>query len=387
MHDRLWMIITRGWTVLSSNLAIRRRLQSQHAKRECNHMAGVGGPISLEAGWRRAKADIVERRTFVRHPFAVDLEGNTISKISQLLNLWCTTPSRGIPQGHSASDVLAKFYLAPVDHNLREKGSDHLRYVDDFRIFCSTFSQARAAILELSRLLRIRGLSVQSAKLQVLRADAARSKFEGVQPIIAGVSKNYLDVLIDVLQIDHSYVTLADAEAFLNNVSPADIPMDIIYKVFNTYFNEDDQVFHKSLFHFILNRLANANDTYAVRRIVHYLTYHPEESAECLEYLVKVDGFSDVDDQLVTFIRSAECVYEYQVFQIVDALARTPHICSAPLRTLLIETAFDAARPAYVRAAGRRYLLTHGGIRSSSACKRPSAPIRRTSGRLRSSVL
>src|SRR5205814_4488384 len=49
------------------------------------------------------------------------------------LNRWSHPRGKGIPQGYSASDILAKIYIAPVDRGLRNAGFTHLRYVDDMR--------------------------------------------------------------------------------------------------------------------------------------------------------------------------------------------------------------------------------------------------------------
>src|SRR4029450_7658401 len=45
-----------------------------------------------------------------------------IEQIRQCVNRWGLVPGRGIPQGQSASDILAKLYLNSVDKNLRALG-------------------------------------------------------------------------------------------------------------------------------------------------------------------------------------------------------------------------------------------------------------------------
>jgi hypothetical protein len=48
-----------------------------------------------------------------------------INQISSCLNKWAQVQGRGIPQGQSPSDILAKLYLNSIDQTL--KGSDKYR--------------------------------------------------------------------------------------------------------------------------------------------------------------------------------------------------------------------------------------------------------------------
>jgi hypothetical protein len=83
-----------------------------------------------------------------------------VLQLSNCLNRWAQAPSRGVPQGHAPSDILAKLYLNNVDENLQSQGIKHLRYVDDFRIFCRGEPEAKKALLALTSLLRKRGLTI-----------------------------------------------------------------------------------------------------------------------------------------------------------------------------------------------------------------------------------
>ena len=73
-----------------------------------------------------------------------------VKLISECLNRWSMIKGRGIPQGLSASDFLAKVYLARVDQALADLGYSHLRYVDDIRIFCSDRGEAKRALFDRS---------------------------------------------------------------------------------------------------------------------------------------------------------------------------------------------------------------------------------------------
>jgi Reverse transcriptase (RNA-dependent DNA polymerase) len=133
-----------------------------------------------------------------------------VSLISSCLNRWAEPRGKGIPQGYSAADILAKLYLEPVDQTLRNEGFRHLRYVDDIRIFCRDEVEAKRALLRLSELLRLRGLNLQSAKTHVLRADKAVFKIDGVAPVIATIQQELVEELQEAYAIAGPYGTLEE---------------------------------------------------------------------------------------------------------------------------------------------------------------------------------
>jgi retron-type reverse transcriptase len=106
--------------------------------------------------------------------------GEVVSLLQRCLQRWSHPRNEGIPQGYTTSDLLAKLYLTPVDKHLQRDGFSHLRYVDDIRIFCSTKLQAKHAIRQLSVLMYFRGLTLQSAKTDILTKAEARTEFDGV---------------------------------------------------------------------------------------------------------------------------------------------------------------------------------------------------------------
>jgi hypothetical protein len=69
--------------------------------------------------------------------------------IERLLSSWTALQSRGIPVGPHASIILAEACINDVDQHLASRNYAHVRYVDDFRIFCRTHGDAVRAIHDL----------------------------------------------------------------------------------------------------------------------------------------------------------------------------------------------------------------------------------------------
>jgi len=73
--------------------------------------------------------------------------------VEEMLGRWTASQSRGIPVGPYASIVLAEAVLDDVDRHLTNMGYRHVRFVDDFRIFCSNYAESVRALHDLTRYL------------------------------------------------------------------------------------------------------------------------------------------------------------------------------------------------------------------------------------------
>ena len=95
--------------------------------------------------------------------------------LERLLSNWASLQSRGLPVGPLASIPLAEACLNDVDHYLLGNGWQHTRYVDDFRIFCHSRSDANEALHDLTDyLFTAHRLALTSSKTKVV----ATSEFE-----------------------------------------------------------------------------------------------------------------------------------------------------------------------------------------------------------------
>ncbi len=283
-----------------------------------------------------------------------------VDTLSSCLNSWATVAGRGVPQGYGPSDVLAKFYLNVVDLQLNNQGFRHSRYVDDYLILCRNLPLAKRAIVELGRILRQRGLNLQSAKSEILSSAQARSRIDGITPVLTDVSRRYVAGVVAQLQIEDPYVNLRDAEEVIAHHA-ADPPLAVIRKAFRTHFGlSSDRSFDKTLFHFLLRRLAKQHDGFAVKRCVHFIYEHPQETGEILDYLAAVPALEDVEPDVTNYLLSDEAVYPYQVYQVLECYAdKLPRRAPGMLR-IARRFASDGGAPFYLRSVARRYVGIHG---------------------------
>jgi hypothetical protein len=118
-------------------------------------------------------------------------DASVVQLLQTCLYRWCIVPGRGVPQGVSPSDILAKVYMNPIDQTVTDMGINYIRYVDDMRIFAMGVPACKKALMFLTQALRRRGLNLQSAKTVILPSAIARTKIEGIAPIIGAVQKKY----------------------------------------------------------------------------------------------------------------------------------------------------------------------------------------------------
>jgi hypothetical protein len=282
-----------------------------------------------------------------------------IKQLSVCLNRWAQVPGRGIPQGQSPSDILAKLYLNSVDHNLLNMGYAPLRYVDDIRVFCTSLIQAKQMLVDLSHLLRKRGLSLQSTKSEILSAADARRKIQAVTQTLNEIRSQYIRGVIETSGLGDPYMDLSEADEILESSSD-DTPIEIIQEAYQKYFIDGAGEFNKTLFRFLLNRLAKQGDTFAGDHVLSLLEPRPEETAAILKYLLSAYSMEALGAPIVELVRSGQLVYFYQIYQIVSWFRDNSSAPSEPVIDLCRSLCFDGKSPRYLRTVCRAFLGDHG---------------------------
>ncbi len=287
---------------------------------------------------------------------SIGVHSHIVDLLSKCLNRWAQTNGRGIPQGYAPSDFLGKLYLNSVDLNLRAMGFEHLRYVDDIRIFCKGKVEARKALVELNKLLRRRGLNFQSAKTRICLASKARTTIDGIQPTLQPIIKDF----IEAFSIDNPYFSVAQADELLEKITQ-ETPVEVLRNAFRKHFIEsNDESFDKTLFHFLVNRLGKSKDAYALDYCLTLLESHPEETFYILKYIKSVDAINQTEDSIVELLRSESAVYPYQSYQILEWFSEYAQNPSKELLAIARQIAFDKSQPKYLKAVSRKLIGEFG---------------------------
>lgn len=245
------------------------------------------------------------------------MDDESLNVLIGCVRRWSHPRDKGIPQGYSASDILAKLYLNRVDVGLRTAGFTHLRYVDDIRVFCKTRLEAKRALLELNKLLRNSGLNLQTAKTHILRREAALQKIDGVTPTIDAIQEQLAEELRDVWAVTDASGTLADIDSIISPDSDSPT-LEVLEKAFEEYFfSGSDRDFNKTLFHYLLTRLGRTRSRIAVAYCIELLSSRPEETGSILRYFEEVILADEEITQITDYAGSRAALYDYQLFEIV----------------------------------------------------------------------
>lgn len=161
--------------------------------------------------------------------------------IENLLMNFTGGQSQGLPIGPSASVIFSEACLNDVDNYLLRKGYEHTRYVDDFRVFCNTPSDANKIIHDLTEYLyTAHRLSLQSHKTRILPTASFRAqelldpeeleektkeeRLEAIASLLSGYGEpneeatpdlaqvardNLLDLFSSNLELEHPHLGLA----------------------------------------------------------------------------------------------------------------------------------------------------------------------------------
>ena len=101
-----------------------------------------------------------------------------VELINQILLHWAKRDSYGLPIGSNGSRVLAEIALFNVDRSLKDAGIKFVRFVDDFRIFTRTATEAHSALARLIELLGREGLFINTRKSSIERLSAEKPRKE-----------------------------------------------------------------------------------------------------------------------------------------------------------------------------------------------------------------
>ena len=248
---------------------------------------------------------------------AVGVESAVVNLLTACLNKWAGRRGKGIPQGYSASALFAEFYLNTVDQALETEGLDHMRYLDDFRIFAESKPAAIRALHRLSELVREHGLNLQTAKSQILRAEEARERFSAVDRVLSAVSGRIGSQLKGLIGAD-PYVTPRALRAYIRS-DPADPAPAVVETAWQEFEAGTFGPFSKSVFHYLLSRLSELKSRVAMPFVLEQLLEKPEETGYCLDYLEALDDAAKPEeiDQVAMMLTDGRSIYEYQRYLVL----------------------------------------------------------------------
>ena len=280
----------------------------------------------------------------VRDLRAIGVESPVAKLLSSCLNKWAGRRGKGIPQGYSASDLFAEFYLNTVDLAMDADGLDHMRYLDDFRVFAESKRTAIRALHRLSVLVRAQGLNLQTAKTEILHTDRAVERFSAVHRMLSAVSKRIGSEFKGLLDVD-PYVTPQALRAYIQS-DPSDPAPAVVEAAWKEFEAGTFGAFNKSVFHYLLSRLSELKRRAAVPFVLQQLSERPEETTHCLDYLrAQLDRVKPKEvDQVAAVLTDGGNFYDYQRYLVLRWFSEN-HVENDRVRGVCRRLLSDPAAP------------------------------------------
>jgi hypothetical protein len=295
----------------------------------------------------------IDISTLISDLCQLGIDQEVVNLLSTCLNRWSIGYGRRVPQGISASDILAKVYMNSVDLSLNQLEYNHLRYVDDTRIFCLSEAKGKVALLRLMQILRRRGLNLQSAKTEILTSGKALEEFDGVIPVLRKIKDEFVRAIKEQTGVD-AYLTVSQAKKLAAEYQNDDHSVDVLIDAFGRYVVSQHEKFDKTLFRFIINRLRQKKNDFCREYCINALRAHPEETGYIRNYIAAVPQLDKSFDEIYHFLKSDHAIYDYQVYQIFEWISSLSRPVPDRLKSIARHIAFDHARPAYLRAVCRQ---------------------------------
>lgn len=203
-------------------------------------------------------------------------------RIWDLLAPWADPRKRGIPQGYGPSDLLAELYLDGIDKRLDNHQFTHIRYNDDFTVFCDSRDEIIQAQNLLERQFRARGLNMKTGKTSIKESDEALRSFTEIEDSFEELRTSLEDSKKDDEEYQIIQTPYGSAEIKVEKKSEDaqdDISSDegeyseeVLEKAFSKHIEDEfftDIDIH--FFRYIINKLGNTNNNCAVEYCIKYI--------------------------------------------------------------------------------------------------------------------
>jgi hypothetical protein len=276
------------------------------------------------------------------------------NELRHLLRPWADPRKRGVPQGYGPSDILAEIYLDGVDRRLKNNGFDHVRYNDDFVVFCNSRDAAIEAQNLLEREFRIRGLNMKSGKTEMMTAIDALQAFaepeSTFEEIKQDIGEDESEGGEDSEEIGHSLTEMAaeharavggsalpygggkqtmrdggqppeeiDSEANGSEDGLSEEQREHLREAYSRHI--EDKEFNQldtHLFRYIINRLGKAEDPIAVDYCIEYIKDgHADVRRILYNYFKRLPNAEEVAEQLALAVANQELRYSYHNFVVL----------------------------------------------------------------------
>ena len=289
--------------------------------------------------------------------------GPVNSAVSTLLRKFTNGDSHGIPQGLWPSDYLGNIYLLYLDEFLKSRNIYAIRYVDDYRIMCSSEREALQILKECCTVLRGIGLNPQPLKTSVVTVDK-------LNPDLKPLTEQFLDLRTRKVQVVVRYLELAsmgaeiiaeEMEELEEEQQQASPLTDDDIREFERLWTEtiDQEDSRSSILSFALSGLTAGESSTAEQYVLDKLGEFPNLAPASSKYLAALGFKPETAERILTFIESGDCIHESQQMWLLQYF-RSPDVVLDNYKSRLKALLSDSNRHPLVRSVIAEILASKG---------------------------
>jgi hypothetical protein len=176
-----------------------------------------------------------------------------------------------------------------------------MRYVDDIRVFCADKVTAKEALIDITKIVRPIGLSVQPAKTHIFDKKSFCGRIEPFsEKINEFIERNRLTVRFDWYFDEFVEIEAPEEELYISG-------LDDIFNLAISQ-NPNDEVAIK----FCLSGFAFNKQPNAVSFCIDNLADLPHLSSYFINYLTSLEPIRDVAQRILQFLESEDNIYQWQ---------------------------------------------------------------------------
>ena len=248
----------------------------------------------------------IDIRIICKELVAAGCSASTIDSLEKCLRKWSALGYKGIPQVYFSSDLLAEFYLKPIDNCFSSsEESIFLRESDNIEIWCCSQAYAKKMLIKLSKELYERGLYLNNFKTKIL-------------------NKRSID------RDEH--------------------PMEGKKYGWRNHFKER--------FNGLMHLYYHLSNKFILNECYERLIKNPEFTIALLQHYSNEK--ININKSLLKFISSNNAIYPFQNYFIIKWLIINYNEEDQELYILIRELAWNDQEPYYLRSIARHFIFQHG---------------------------
>jgi hypothetical protein len=263
--------------------------------------------------------------------------------------------SKGIPVGPTAGILLGEACLADVDVKLSRRHT-HVRYVDDFRIFCETLDQADHAFHELAEyLFTAHRLSLHPTKTRILDVDtfAGEELFDPEQSALETKRDRISNILKRLVGDDYNDI---DESAFDTSYLDKDILRELFLRA------TGESILNQSLARYALRKAAALRSRVFIGDVIANLEKLAPVYRDTVRFLLKVGDRKrpkEIGDALVAIAKTSRIGFlPFIQIWTLQAFCEQPALCTAGDALKIAEASHPNIRDRLSALVAKSYGMT-----------------------------